>query len=178
MGFQVSNKITHALLLLLIQIFLAGSPRRLKRSSSHAYDYGVPSDVIWPSSVVPVSQAEPDRALGGSNAFIYRIPGEIQDISTQIAFHVAKDNDSNSFCMIGAYEMNALWGKHNVFAQSKGTCELILFAYIGDSPISPNDTWNQHPAVNYAEIIATGLVSYSLCFTVCRDYSLCGFNMA
>jgi hypothetical protein len=153
-----------------------GSPSQIKRSFGGGSDYGVPANVIWPTSVIPVNQGEPDKAFGNGNPFIYSIPGASVDISTQIAFIVPEDN-SGFRCRIGVFELNLLWGQQNPFAKLNGTCELTVYAYAkGEISISPNDTWNQHPVVDFGLIVAKGLVSCSLHFTFYPVSPLCNFH--
>lgn len=57
--------------------------------------------------------------------------------------------------------MDGLWGRADSLLQLQGDHEFTIFPYMeGDIPINPQNTWNEHPAVNYGEIIGTVLVSY------------------
>jgi hypothetical protein len=122
--------------------------------------------------VAHLSQAQPDQAFGPKqNAFVYRIPGKSQDIGTQMAFTMQDDDDNDdndedlhSFCILSFLDMNKLWGTADWASQIMKGHEFTIFAYLEAVVVfSPEDTWNQHPVVDYGNAIAKVHVSASPC---------------
>lgn len=71
-----------------------------------------------------LSQAQPDRTFGRKqNAFVYRIPGENQDIGTQMAFAMPDDDDDDD---------------DNVYKRTIMSPILILIVYLTSS------TWTSY----------------------------------
>jgi hypothetical protein len=146
------------------------------------FTQGVPSNIVWPSYVAHLSQAQPDRTFGPQqNAFVYRIPGESQDIGTQMAFTMPDDDDDHdgddndvykrdyneddlkSFCMLGFLDVNELWGGADWVSQVIKDHDFTIFGYLEAAVVfSPEDTWNQQPVVDYGNVFAKVHVSVSL----------------
>ncbi len=144
--------------------------------------HGVTADIVWPSYVAHLSQAQPDRAFGPKQAaFVHRIPGESQDIGTQMAFEMPEDDDDyddddyengndktdpGSFCMLGFLDMNKLWGTADWASNVTENQDFTIFDYREAAAVfSPNDTWNQHPVVDFDDAIAKVQVIVSPCFS-------------
>jgi hypothetical protein len=152
----------------------------LSRAFYKGFTQGVPSDIIWPSYVAHLSQAQPDRTFGPKqNAFVYRIPGESQDIGTQMAFTLPEgdgegsgdaykkddnENDLKSVCMLDFLDMNELWGTADWASQVMKDHDFTVFGYLeAEVVFSPEDTWNQQPSIDYGNALAKVHVSVSLC---------------
>jgi hypothetical protein len=104
--------------------------------------------------VAHLSQAQPDRSFGPKqNPFIYRIPGENQDISTQMAFTMPGDDDNiyerdhrsddtNFFALLAFLDMDKPWGAADWASQARKDYDFTVSGSL-EAPVvfSPEDTW-------------------------------------
>jgi len=181
--FQVNTTLKHLSLIIFADLPGPALPREFYKG----FIQGVPSDIVWPSYVAHFSQAQPDRSFGTKqNASVYRVPGEGQDIGTQMAFTMLEgdgddnyDGDDNdyddfykkddnedhpkSFCKLGFLDINELWGTADWALQVMKDHDFTIFRYLEAAVVfSPEDTWNQQPVVDYGNVIAKVHVSNSL----------------
>jgi hypothetical protein len=97
--FRVSTTLKHVSLIIFADLLCLA----LSRAFYKCFTQGVPSDIIWSSYVAHLSQAQPDRTFGPKqNAFVCRIPGESQDIGTQMAFTLPEGDGEGSGDVIRA----------------------------------------------------------------------------
>jgi hypothetical protein len=68
--------------------------------------------------------------------------------------------DLSSFCTLGFLDMNKLWGTADWASQVKKDQDFTIFGLLeAEIVFNPNDTWNQHPAVDYNNTITKVHVS-------------------
>jgi hypothetical protein len=65
-------------------------------------------------------------------------------------FEKDDEADLSSFCTLGFLDMNKLWGAADWASQVKKDQDFTIFGLLeAEIVFNPNDTWNQHPAVDY-----------------------------
>jgi hypothetical protein len=131
--------------------------------------------IFRPQIISTISQAEPNKAFGAQDmGFIYSLGGEHDDIALQLAYKIEPAGSRDYVGGGKAYDVHQKQihyfldflytdtqsGPVDWLNSLKMECIFSIYGYAnGSSLISAEDTWNNHPKVNFGDVIATVFVS-------------------
>jgi hypothetical protein len=137
----------------------------------------VTKSIFQPQFISIVSEAEPNRAFGAQDrGFIYSLGNGHDDIALQLAYkiesvgsrdytRVGKTNAQSMEYQIQTYYLLDFYvvtqsGPVDWLNSSEMKCTFSIYGYTnGSNLISAEDTWNNHPKVDFGNVIATVSVS-------------------